>query len=53
MELFLFILGAMLGIAAFGFIVCQIKNEVVRYVTLGLGCSIGFFGFLILLLSMV
>lgn len=52
MELFLFILGAMLGIAAFGFIVCQIKNDVVRYVTLGLGCTIGFFGFLITLLSM-
>ena len=52
MELFLFILGAMLSIAAFGFIVCQIKNDVVRYVTLGLGCIIGFFGFLIALLSM-
>ena len=52
MELFLFILGAMLGIAAFGFIVCQIKNDIVRYVTLGLGCTIGFFGFLITLISM-
>lgn len=52
MELFLFILGAMLGIAAFGFIVCQIKNDVMRYVILGLGCTIGFFGFLITLISM-
>ena len=52
MEMFLFILGAMLGIAAFGFIVCQIKNDIVRYVTLVLGCTIGFFGSLIALLSM-
>ena len=52
MELFLFILGAMLGIATFGFIVSQIKNDVVRYVTLGFGCIMGFFGFLISLISM-
>lgn len=53
MELFLFILGAMLGIAVFGFIVCQIKNDEVRWATLGFGCIMGFFGFLISLISMV
>lgn len=52
MEIFLFIIGALLGVAGFGFLVCQIHNEVVRWVTLGLGCVIGFFGFLLGLISM-
>lgn len=52
MENFLFVIGAMLGIALFGFIVSHIKNEVVRWVALALGSVIGFFGFLLNLISM-
>ena len=50
---FLFVIGAMLGIALFGFIISHIKNEVVRWVTLALGSTIGFFGFLVNLFSMI
>ena len=53
MELFLFVVGAMLGIATFGFIVSLIQNDVVRWTTLSLGSAIGFFGFLSVILSFI
>lgn len=49
---FLFVVGAMLGIALFGFIVSHIKNDVVRWTILAFGSTIGFFGFLLTLISM-
>ena len=49
---FLFVIGAMWGIALFGFIVSHIKNDVVRWTTLAFGSTLGFFGFLLTLISM-
>ena len=49
---FLLVVGAMLGIALFGFIVSYIKNDVVRWTILAFGSTIGFFGFLLTLISM-
>ena len=49
---FLFVIGAMWGIALFGFIISYIKNDVVRWTVLAFGSTIGFFGFLLTLISM-
>ena len=47
MLYFLCVIGSLLGIAGFGFIVSNIKNEEVRVIILILGVVLVFLGFIV------
>lgn len=51
MLYFLYVIGSLLGIAGFGFIVSNIKDEEVRITILILGAVFAFLGFLAGLLN--
>ena len=51
MELFLFIIGLLLATGLFGYLVSQIRDDIVRWTCLTLGGALIFFGGVVGLLN--